>query len=202
VVVGSSIFAKSLEFEVLIERAFAAAFEVYAVISAFAGFPMLQPAISLEAHYGDGLGISQYGTEVLHPGGEFRGQCGHTAVSPCRADMMQDCGGIGARVHGTAPSRSRQSARGGCGTALAPPVAPSVQHEPSAVRNEFKSLFSELSAAVYDTGKSKDEKSIEVGRIHRRVVAIGLGYRSLVREDQILLQAVEQATACGFRLLQ
>jgi len=197
VVVGSSIFAKSLEFEVLIERAFAAAFEVYAVISAFAGFPMLQPAISLEAHYGDGLGISQYGTEVLHPGGEFRGQCGHTAVSPCRADMMQDCGGIGARVHGTAPSRSRQSARGGCGTAPALLVASCAQHMPSAVRIELKVLLSGLAVGVFNTGTSMDEKSSEVGLLHLRVGAIGLGYSSFFMEDQLLSQAVEKVSCAG-----
>jgi len=62
-------------------------------------------------------------------------------------------------------------------------------------------LLSELAAAVYDTVQSKDEKSFEVGFLHRNVVAIGLGYSSLVKEDQILFQAVEKATSCGMVLL-
>jgi len=51
-------------------------------------------------------------------------------------------------------------------------------------------------------GCCTDEKSIEVGQIHRKVVAIGLGYSNLATEDQVLFQAVEQATSCGRGLLQ
>jgi len=114
----------------------------------------------------------------------------------------QSFGVKGSKVHGTAPNRPRPSARGVCGTVPALLVAPGSQHEPSAVRSEFKVLLAELAAAVYDTRKSTDEKSIEVGLIHRRVVAIGLNYSRLLQADQLLFQAVEKATACGLVLLQ
>jgi len=107
-----------------------------------------------------------------------------------------------AKVHGTAPTRPRQLARGGRGSALGLPVSPGAPHEPSAVWNELKVPLSELAAVVYDTENSMDEKSIEVRLIHRRVVAIGYGYRRLLQADHLLFfQAVEKATGCGLLLL-
>jgi len=98
-----------------------------------------------------------------------------------------------ANVHGTAPNRPRQLARAGCGTAPAPRAAAAAHHEPSAVRNEFMVLLLGLAAAVYNTENNNDE----LGQLHLRVVAIGLGFSTLGRADQVLFRAVEKATSCG-----
>jgi len=121
---------------------------------------------------------------------------GQACLVPCLS-----FGAKGARVHGTAHNRSRQSARVGCGTAPALLGAPGAHHLPSAVRYELMSLLSGLAAAVYNTVKSKDEMSLEVGLLHRMVVAFGLGYSSFFKEGQILFSGVEMATSCGLSWL-